>query len=363
MNSTVRRVLTFTRDRQRGLLFILGILVVAGLSAYLFLAGGGMVSTDNAYLKSNRVTISAEVSGRLLRTDVEENQQVAAGEPLFVLDSEPYRIAVARLEADLLDRKNEILALQARYRESEARLHLAIKDLEFAERELKRVDKLAANRLASESRLDQVKQADDQARQNVEVIRQEMSALLAELGGNPVAPLTEHPRYLAAQAALESARLDLSHTVVTAPANGIVTQLDRFRPGEYVQAGAPLFSLVETDRLWVEANLKETELQGVQPGQHVSIEVDAYPGIKMTGKVASIGAATGSEFSVLPPQNATGNWIKVTQRIPVRISISEPEQSPPLRLGMSAKVIIDLASEDSTLAPSIVQSVVGDNND
>ena len=341
MSDDPRRSRPLGRARQRQLLFILGIGVVLVIAYFVFFTGGGLVSTDNAYLKSNRVAISAEIDGRLAEIHVVENEFVEKGDPLFDLDAEPYRIAIRRLEAAIQDRENEIRALRARYRETGARLDRGREALSFARRELERVERLASQDLASASQLDEVRHNHEQARQAVEVIKQERSALLEELGGDAEVSPTRHPRYLAVMAELEQARLDLAHARVRAPANGLVTQLERFRPGEYVRAGDALFSLVETDSVWLEANLKETELENVRPGQPVTIEVDAYPGRELEGRVASIGAATGSEFSILPPQNATGNWIKVTQRIPVRVELLEREKSPPLRLGMSARAIID----------------------
>ena len=350
------RARLFSRQHRRRLLFLLGVIVVGIIAGYIFLSGGGTVKTGNAYLKSNRVAISAEISGRLESIHVVENQQVKKGAPLFDLDSSPYLIAVDRLKAELRHRENEIRALQARYREAQARLKRGREDLAFARREVERVQRLARDELASESQLDQVRHLEEQASQELEVIKQEMSAILAELGGDVEVPVTDHPRYLAAEAELESARLDLAHTSVHAPANGMVTQLERFRPGEYVEAGVPLFALVETDQVWVEANLKETELETVRAGQPVSIEVDAYAGKHLRGEVESIGAATGSEFSVLPPQNASGNWIKVTQRIPVRIRLRDGETGLPLRLGMSAHVTIDTSSAgDSAIGKTLVQ--------
>lgn len=335
----------FPPERRRRLLFLLGIMVTAVVAALIFFTGGDRVSTDNAYLKASRVTVSAEVSGRVTRVHVGENQRVEQGSALFEVDSEPYRIAVAQAEADLVDSRNAIFSIQARYRESEARLRRAQEDQAFAERELNRELQLAKSRVISESQLDAAQHAQQQARQTVEAIEQERSALLAELGGNANMPAVQHPRYLAARAALDRARLDLSRTNVVAPAGGLVSQLDRFRPGDYVQPGVPLFSLVEIDRPWVEANLKETELGAVRTGQPVTIEVDAYPGVELAGRVESVGAATGAEFSVLPPQNASGNWIKVTQRIPVRISLLPQDDLPPLRMGMSATVTIHTSTD------------------
>lgn len=316
------------------------VLIVAGI-IYTSISGR-TVSTDNAYLKANRVQISADIAGRVVAVAVGENAVVAQGDVLFRLDDEPFLIAVAGAEAELNQVIADLEARKARYASSQAALARAESDLDFAEREFERRESLAANKVASAAQLDVARQEHERARQEVAEIREEHHALLAELGGDAAAPVTAHARYAMAKAALDRARLDLTHTVVRAPADGVVAQVAQFRPGDYVRPGVPVFALVESAALWVEANLKETQLAEIRIGQPARVRVVAFPGYVWQARVESFSAGTGSEFSLLPPQNATGNWVKVTQRVPVRLVLERQADEPPLRLGMSAKVEIDV---------------------
>ncbi len=340
-----------TPSQRRAGLFAIGPLVLLIVGGAFYLTGGGSVSSNNAYLKASRVQISTDVAGRVVQIFIRENEHVDKGRLMFDIDKAPFEIAVARAEAQLLSERGEIAALVAQYREMEGKLAQAHADLDFAEREYARQSQLATGKVISTAKLDQAKQALGQSHQVVTTLEQNLAGLLAQLGGDASAPVESHPRYRSAQATLEQARLDLSHASVHAPADGIVSQLDRLRPGDYVQPGAPLFVIVETGLLWVEANLKETELEHVRPGQSTAVHIDSYPNHTWLGHVESIGAATGAEFAILPPQNATGNWIKVTQRVPVRIRLEQHETDPPLRLGMSAKIKIDTESSGEALAP------------
>jgi membrane fusion protein (multidrug efflux system) len=341
-----------TQDRSRRLsaatritLLAAGPLVLVGAGAVYLSISAQSVSTDNAYLKANRVKISADVAGRVIAVAVDDNDVVKRGDVLFRLDDQPFAIDVARAEAELQREVTEVKARKARYASSEATLAAANSGFEFAEREYERRVRLSERKVMSAAQLDAAWQERERTRQEVARISEERHALLAELGGDASAPANAHASYLVAKAELDRARLDLARTVVRAPADGIVAQSTQFRPGDYVQAGMPMFVLVENSVLWVEANLKETQLGKVRVGQPAQVRVTAYPDHVWKARVESVSAGTGAEFSLLPPQNATGNWVKVTQRVPVRLALERRFDDPPLRLGMSAEVEIDILAK------------------
>ncbi len=323
---------------------ILGPLALGSIGAYYYVTGGRYVATENAYIKADKIAISTDVAGRVAEVLVRENERVEPGQLLFRLDDEPFRIALDRAEAQIISTRQEIEALRALYRQKRAELKVTQRELAFYRREFERRKELSARGVVSQSRLDAARRDLDTARQRVIALRQEIERVLAQLGGDPNLPTERHPRMLEAMTRRHRAALELSWTVVRAPAAGIVTNVD-LQPGEYVRAGKPIFTLVATDSIWVEANLKETELTYVRVGQDAKIRVDTYPGRVWRARVESISPATGAEFSLLPPQNATGNWVKVVQRIPVRLKLYGDTTQPPLRAGMSVIVEIDTRHE------------------
>jgi membrane fusion protein (multidrug efflux system) len=231
------------------------------------------------------------------------------------------------------------MSLEASYGQNTEQLDLARANEAFAKREFDRASALAKQKLASDFALDQAQHSLDVARQQVRVTEQQIAQIRAKLGGDPHGPISRQARYLEAKAALESAKLDLRHANVLAPFAGVASKVPL--PGQYVTAGNAVMSVVADTGVWIEANYKETELTNVRPHQPVSIELDTYPGRSWGGEVQSISQATGAEFAIIPPQNATGNWVKVIQRIPVRIAVHNEAGDPPLRAGMSASVSID----------------------
>ncbi len=327
--------------RKRNVLLVGVPALVVAVGVTLWATGGRYVGTDNAYVKASRVQISADIEGRVVAVDVSENQEVDQGEPLFRIDPEPLEIAVRRAEADLADARAQIEVQQARARQKQEELLRAMSDAGFQERERNRQEALARRKVASAASLDAARNELDAANRRVEELRQELSALLAAIGGTIDQPVQKHPRYRAAEAAFDQARLDLDHAIVRAPAHGIVSQITNFRPGDYVTPGRVVFTLIETEAVWIEANMKETDLTHVREGQAVEITVDAYPGRTWHGTVTSLNAGTGAEFAILPPQNAVGNWVKIVQRVPVQVSIDKAPDDRPLRLGMSAAIEID----------------------
>ncbi|MFT8243639.1 HlyD family secretion protein [Roseomonas sp. BN140053] len=332
------------RPRRRWLrrtLLLLGpVLVLAGGVA-LYLTGGRTVSTDNAYVRADKLNVATDVSGIVSAIAVRDNQRVERGQVLFRLDQEPFRIALAGAEADLGNVRNEIATLQATYRQSLAQVAQARTDIEFTTTNFGRQQELTRRGIAAQATFDQARRELDQARDRVTVAQRQAEATLAQLGGRAEGTAEQNPRFLAAQARVDSARRDLNRTVVTAPMAGIVTNVNALQVGQYLPAAQPGFSLVSTEHAWIEANPKETDLTYLLPGNPATVTVDTYPGREWHARVDSISPATGAEFSVLPAQNSSGNWVKVVQRIPIRLEIETPPDAPPLRAGMSVDVAVD----------------------
>lgn len=329
------------RQRLRLPLMIAAPILVLLAAGYVYLTGGRYVSTDDAYIQAARVSISTQVPGQVSEIDVRDNQQVQKGQVLFRLDDRPYRIAVEQAVAELAGARLQIDALKATYRQKQADLKAAQDTLNYQQSEFDRQKRLRASGVASQAQFDQANHALQVAKQQVAATEQQIASALASLGGNPDIPVDRHPTVQQAQAKLDRAKLNLSYTVVTAPDEGIVTKVDQLQVGDYVNAATPVFSLVSTDRVWVEANFKETELTHMRPGQTAEVDVDAYPDKTFEARVASLSPGTGSVFSLLPPENATGNWVKVVQRLAVRLAIENPDPAHPLAAGLSAVVEVD----------------------
>jgi membrane fusion protein, multidrug efflux system len=272
---------------------------------------------------------------------VHNNQHVSAGQVLIRLDDRPYRIAVEQAEAQLASARLQVEGLRATYRQRQADLAAAQDTLTYQQREFERQQRLLGEHVTSQASFDQARNRLVTARQQVASVEQQIANVLASLAGNPDIPTDQHPTVQQAQAQLDQARLNLGYSVVYAPANGIVTNVDKLPVGTYLNAATPAFSLVETDHPWVEANYKETELTHMNAGDEATVTVDTYPGTSFKARVASLSPGTGSQFSVLPPQNATGNWVKVVQRLPVRLEVENPDPTKPLRAGMSVTAEVD----------------------
>jgi len=329
------------RRHVRRLLMIGGPLAVLIGVGIVYVSGGRYADTDNAYVHTHMVTVSADISGRIVDLKVHENQPIKAGDVLFQLDPEPLQIAVDQAKANVEDARNKIIGLKAAYRTRQEDLKAAEANVGFAQRELQRREKLVAGKIISQSDFDEARNRYDVTANEAASIRQDISRIISQLGGNPDIDPESHPSYRMAQAALAEAELNMRRGTVVAPADGVVAQVDTVRPGDYINAGAPVFSIVSQQDAWIEANLKETDLTYVKPGQKAEVTIDTYPGRTFTALVDSIGMATGAEFSVLPAQNASGNWVKVVQRIPVRLHVVDMPADTTLRAGMSAVVEID----------------------
>jgi membrane fusion protein (multidrug efflux system) len=322
---------------RRILLWVLPLLaVVAGIAYYGM--GGRYASTDNAYLKEDRVDVAAQVSGDVREVRVVENQSVPAGQVVLVLDDTLPQVAVQRAEAQLASARVDVEGLRAAYREKLGELEIAKRTKRYAVDEFNRQRQLAEQKLVPATQLDAAHRSADIAVGTIAVLELQADQARARLG-DPERPTDQHPEVLAAAAELARARVDLDRTVIKAPRAGVVSHLPQV--GDRVNAGQPAFAIVTNHAIWVEANFKETDLEWVRPGQAVTVEVDTYPGRTWQGRVESIAQATGAEFSLLPPQNASGNWVKVVQRIPVRIALDVRPDDPPLRSGASAYVEID----------------------
>lgn len=320
-------------------LLIAGPAIIAAIGIWIYLHGGRYVSTDNAYVKSDIIAISSEISGRVVEVNTRDNDEVAKGQLLFRIDDKPYRIALAKAEANLASVRGTIESEKVDYRNSLQDIENGKTDLEFHHKEMQRLSQLLSNRSVPQAQYDQAEYAWQSARNELATRQQEMEAARALLI-DPQLPTEQHPRYLQALAELEKVQLDISHLEVRAPKDGVVAKVG-VHEGEYVMAGAQLVSLVDRSRLWLEANFKETDLTWVRPGQSVTVTVDTYPDQEWNAIVEGIMPATGAEFSLLPAQNSSGNWIKVVQRITVNIDLEDYDGALPLSAGMSAEVRID----------------------
>ena len=323
-------------------LLLLGVpLLVAGAALYFYATGGRHLETDNAYVKAHIIAVSAEIAGRVAEVAVRDNQAVAQGQLLFRIDAVPFETALASARAKLASARTDVESLRADYRVALADAAESQERIRFLGLQLERQRRLREQGMVRE-------EAYDEARHNLETARAHLTALqeratrgLAGLGGDAKLPADRHPRVLEAQAALDAAALELARTRITAPAAGTVSNL-KLQPGMNVARGIAVFSLIQAGEPWIEANFKETQLAGMRVGQVARVVADAYPGIEWRAQISAIAPATGAEFALLPPQNATGNWIKVVQRVPVLLAIeSSAADRPALRAGMTVSVSID----------------------
>jgi membrane fusion protein (multidrug efflux system) len=330
-----------SRKSLRRILLLAGPLVVLAGALYFYLTGGRFASTDDAYVKADIVSIATDISGIVAKVDVHNDQHVKAGDVLFQLDDEPYRIALEGAKAQLGATANQIDALKASYRQQLAAVQNAQNDVAYYQLGIQRQTELASRAVASQATLDQARHDYQAARDRLTAAQRQADSVLARLGGDVNKPTEENPQYLQAKAQVDKAERDLRRTIVRAPVDGVVTNVDALQPGNYLPASQTAFSLVASDHVWVEAHLKETDLTYVRPGDPAEISVDAYPGAECKASVATISPATGAQFAVLPAQNSSGNWVKVVQRLPVRLRIETNDKAPPLRAGMSVVVDID----------------------
>jgi membrane fusion protein, multidrug efflux system len=337
------------RQRLRLPLMVAGPAVVILGGLWWFLTSGRYVATDDAYIQSARTVISADVSGRVLTVEVKDNQRVTKGQVLYRLDPHSYEVAVADAQAQLGMARLQVEALKATYQQKLADSKAAQETLDYAQREYDRQKKLLGSGVASQQQFDAAASALEVARQKVASSQHDIGNVLAQLGGNPDIPVNDHPMVQRAQAVVDAKQIDLTDTVIRAPDDGIVTKVEQLQVGDYMTAATPVFSLM-SDQVWVEANFKETELTYMRPGQDATVEVDTFPGVEFHAKVASLSPGTGLTFSLLPPENATGNWVKVVQRLPVRLTLENVGPDTPLHAGLSVNVEVDTKYQRPWLA-------------
>jgi membrane fusion protein, multidrug efflux system len=314
------------------------LLAVAG--GVYYLAEEGRVWTNDAFVYMAKESINARVSGQVIEIAVKENQRVTRGQLLFRLDPEPYQIAIDHAQAALGTARLQIEELKATYRQQLAELQSAKDSETFDEHEYNRKKALFATDFTSKSAYERAETDLKVAHQNIESIEQKIANTVAALNGDPNIEENSHPTVRTAKANLDRAKLDYSYSVAYAPDDGIVTKVDDLQVGDFVNPGAAVFSFLSS-RLWIEANFRETDLTHMRPGQQASISVDVYPDIIFKAHIVSMSPGTGSDFAVLPPENATGNWVKVVQRLPVRIELDRLDADHPLYSGISVTARVD----------------------
>ncbi len=335
----VRKVATDGNLRRTILMLIVPVLLLLG-GAYYWLASGGSVSTDDAQIKQDIVSVSPQVSGQVVQVFVRNGAHVKRGDLLFRIDPQPYRVALEQAQAQLANAQlqTQVLRTTAAGTSGDiagAEANLAIKRNAFA-RQQALLKQGFTTKADYDDALNEVKTAETQLAD---------ARARAANASAAVAP-GEQPQVAQAQAAVDKARLDLERTDVRATMDGVIENADKLQVGQMAVLGVGMVSLVHSNNAWVEANFKEKDVGRMVPGQRATIEVDAYGGQKFEGHVQSIGAGTGSEFSLLPAQNANGNWVKVTQRVPVRIAFDGSPSRPMIAgLSVTAKVYFDQAKK------------------
>jgi membrane fusion protein (multidrug efflux system) len=332
----------FDRRRwiRRGLFVLLPIALVIG--GIWYVKGGQIMSTDDAYVDAEKVGISTDVAGIVQDVGVTDNQHVAAGQVLYRLDPRQFQIALDNAKANLAQTALSIEAMKQDYKRMLSDTAAEQAQVVLDQTNFNRDSTLLKSGTVSQAIFDQAQSSLESDKSKLESLRQQAEVQLAKLGGNPDIPVSQHPQYQEGQAKVDEAQRQLDHTVVVAPFGGIVTNVPSIAPGKYLAASTTAFYLVDIDHAWIAANPKETELTYVRAGQPVTVTIDAYPDIEWHGTVESVSPAAAEEFSLLPAQNTSGNWVKVVQRVPMRIRVDTSDKSnPPLRPGMSADVDVD----------------------
>lgn len=315
-------------------------LALVAVGGWYWMIGGRWASTDNAYVQQNKVLVAPEVEGRIAEVLVRQNQTVKPGDVLFRIDDAAYRIALDKADGAVALARLQVEELRTHLKDAELKAETARNTLAFQDVQFGRQEKLLQTGNTTEAQYDSARHNLDLARQALAEAEQGVTDALVALGGDANIETDKHPSVLGSLAARDSARLDLKHAVVRAPTTGTVSQVANLQVGQYVGSGSPVMAIIDTTSTWVEANFKETDLNHMRPGQPAELTLDAYPDVTMTGRVDSLGGGTGAIFSLLPAQNATGNWVKVVQRVPVRIALDEPT-SQSLKAGLSVGVEVD----------------------
>ena len=329
------------RQRLRMILLVAIPTLAALVGSIFYLSGGRYISTDNAYVGAQKVLITPDVSGKVVHVGVREGQQVRPGDELLTLDHEPFQLALDQAKAKLAAARAEYDKLTMNLKTFNTLVELGQNNVDLKQRDVQRKSTLVSSMAGSAADLDTSKSALVTAQLQLQLAVQQRDTTLSQLLGNPDLPLEQFPEYAQAKAALDNAQRDLDHTVLRAPISGTATQVDNIQLGRFVTAGTPILSVIDDQGPWVDANPKETDITHLRVGQKATLEVDSFPDHTFKGTVIAVSPGTGAQFSILPPQNATGNWVKVVQRVPVRIAFDKDEDTHLLRSGMSVVVEID----------------------
>jgi membrane fusion protein (multidrug efflux system) len=330
----------------RRVLMIGGVIAVLVTSAALYLWGGRYVGTDDAYIHANKLMVSTDVSGLVQSVNVKEGQKVRAGDVLFTLDPEPFEIALDNAQAALAAAVQEVESTRAQYRAALGQIAAQQAQVNVNRATLARYEALARDNAIAPVQLDATRAALLSAQATLASLQQTAAMQLARLGGRPDMPAEQTPAWRKAKAAVDEAQRQLDHAVVRAPFTGVVSEVDSLQPGTLVISAMSAFSTTSAvgligDKFWIDANMKETDLTYLHQGAPADITIDTYPGCHWQGHVESLSAGSDSSFSALPAENGSGNWVKVVQRIPVRILIDKQGCDVPLRTGMSTVVSMD----------------------
>jgi membrane fusion protein (multidrug efflux system) len=337
-----RRLMAGLRRYRRVLLLVVLPLVALLAGVTFYLNGGRYVTTDDAYVGAQKVLITPDVSGKIISVAVKEGQQVKTGDTLFQIDPVPYQLALAQARAKLEDAKTNHANLVANVKLYSQTLDIVSAGIAIKQRDVERKSSLVKSNVGSQLDLDKSSTDLVTAQAQQQLVRQQRSNALTQLLGDPDLPLEQFPAYNQAKAALDDAQRNLDLTTVRAPMNGTATQVEQIQLGRFVIAGSPVFSVMDVANPWVDANPKESDFTYVAVGQTVTLEVDAFPDHVFKGTVGSLSPGTGAQFAILPPQNAMGNFVKVVQRVPVRIYFDKDDRMVrKLKAGMSVYATID----------------------
>jgi len=329
------------RDWKRwGLFALLPLALIVG--CYWYVSGGQIMSTDDAYVEADKVGVATDVSGIVKEVDVHDNDHVAAGQVLYRLDPLQFQIALDNAKATLAQTALSLEAMKQDYKRMLSDVAAQAALVEFDQTTFDSDSMLLRTHTVSQAVFDQAQATLGNDRNKLESLRQQAQVQLAKLDGNPDIDVTQHPQYLQDKARVDEAQRQLDDTVVKAPFAGIVTDVPAIAPGKYLAASTTAFYLVDTDHVWIDANPKETDLTYVRAGQPVTVTVDTYPNREWRGTVESVSPAAAQEFALLPAQNTSGNWVKVVQRVPMRVHVDTSDKTlPPLAVGMSVEIDVD----------------------
>jgi len=348
-SSRAGSLMKFIRAKLRIILLVVVPLIAAAAGFTFYLYGGRYITTDNAYVGAQKVLITPDISGKINQIYVKEGQHVAEGDPLFEIDPVPFRLALTQAQSKLASVRTDFNNLKTNFASLSKLVDYAHQSVELKQRDVERKQALVAKMAGTQADLDTSIAALVTAQLQTQYAEQQKGDTFNQLLGDPDLPIEKFPAYIQAKAVLDQAERDLNHTTLRAPMSGTATQVDAIQLGRFVTAGTPVFSVIDDSAPWVDANPKETDITNLRVGQTVTLDVDSFPDHTFKGIVQSVSPGTGAQFSILPAQNATGNWVKIVQRVPVRIAFDKHEDTHLLRAGMSVNVSID-TKRNRTLA-------------